>query len=125
MRTEGRPPITEIAIVGFGVNDAVRVSGFGTKRIRRVLPDGWGCDPRRARHLGCRVATELLLRGGRDNDTCFGDSGGGAYERTSAGWRLVGITSRGTTPKRVVCGEGGVYVRVDAVRSWLLEQGVK
>ena len=116
-------PVSEIAIAGFGVRDPERVTGFGIKRIRRVLPDGWGCDLRRGRELGCRPETELLLQGGHDDDTCFGDSGGGAFERTSGGWRLIGITSRGTSPKRVVCGEGGVYVRIDVVHAWLAEQG--
>lgn len=118
------PPTARIAIVGFGVRDPVRVAGFGTRRLREILTDGWGCDTRRSVELGCRP-TELLLRGGRDNDTCFGDSGGGAFEYTPAGWRLIGITSRGTVPKRVICGEGGVYVRTDAVARWLREQGVQ
>ncbi len=125
LRTDATPPITQIAIVGFGVQDPIRVTGFGLKRVRRIMPDGWGCDARRSRELGCRIHTELLLRGGRDNDTCFGDSGGGAFERIDDGWRLIGITSRGTFPKRVVCGEGGVYVRVDTVHEWLTRQGIK
>lgn len=118
------PPMSEIALVGFGIRDPIQMTGFGTMRIRRVVPDGWGCDQRRSPALGCRVETEMLLRGGRDSDTCFGDSGGGAFERTSDGWRLLAVTSRGTAAKHVVCGEGGVYVRVDAVNAWLTEQGV-
>jgi hypothetical protein len=116
------PPNGPIAIVGFGVTDQVELSDFGTRHVRRVHVDGWGCDRRRAQELSCRPASEFLLRGGRGVDTCFGDSGGGAFERVGKSWRLLGVTSRGTTARRALCGEGGVYVRVDVIASWIEEQ---
>jgi secreted trypsin-like serine protease len=112
-------PNSEVAVVGFGVSNQIALTGFGIRRARSVWTDGWGCDRRRANALACSPSSELLLRGGRGVDTCIGDSGGGAFEYFQKRWRLIGITSRGTAPKRIVCGEGGVYVRVDVINSWL------
>jgi len=117
-------PIGVVRVVGFGINDPARLTGFGHKRLLDVSTDGWGCDQRRSESLGCVIGVEMILRGGRGNDTCFGDSGGPLYERTSDGWRLVGITSRSTKPRKLLCGEGGVYTRVDALAPWI-ERNIK
>ncbi|MGN6106189.1 MAG: S1 family peptidase [Kofleriaceae bacterium] len=115
------PPLGVVRAIGFGVSDPRALTGFGRKRRIDVAIDGWGCTPGRAGELGCVPERELLLRGGRGNDTCLGDSGGPLYEQTSAGWRLVGITSRGTRPRKLLCGEGGVYARVDVLDAWIEE----
>lgn len=115
------PPLGRTMIVGFGVRDAITLAGFGTKRQVSIDVDGWGCSQDRSELSGCNPATELFMRGGRGNDTCLGDSGGPVFERVAAGWRLIAVTSRGTRPRRVICGEGGIYVRVDRIASWLKE----
>jgi secreted trypsin-like serine protease len=63
-----------------------------------------------------------FLAGGRSNgtvaDTCFGDSGGPVYVVNANGSHtLLGITSRGIGN---VCGNGGIYTRIDAHRDWIL-----
>lgn len=116
---DASPPLGVIKILGFGVSDQVRFTGFGQKRQLELAIDGWGCDLHRSAELNCAPGAEIVVRGGRGNDTCYGDSGGPLFERTPSGWRLLGITSRGTRPKRVLCGEGGVYTRIDAIADWI------
>lgn len=112
-------PRGRVRVLGYGVRDPLRMAGFGTRRQVDVLVDGWGCRPDRAAQLGCSPATEMYFRDPRGNDTCFGDSGGPVFEAADHGWRLVAVTSRGTQPRRVLCGEGGIYVRVDLLAPWL------
>lgn len=121
-RSGAPPPLGEVAIVGFGVRDQIDFADFGRKHVVRVTIDGWGCYAGRSIPLGCDPDTELLIQGGQANDTCFGDSGGGVFEATRHAWRLIGITSRGTLPKRTLCGEGGVYVRFDKLEAWIGEE---
>ncbi len=64
-----------------------------------------------------------LGAGGDGTDTCYGDSGGPIFLNTEDGDYLVGITSRGWDDVTVDCGQGGIYVRPDAVLSWLEEAG--
>ncbi len=64
-----------------------------------------------------------LGAGGDGTDTCYGDSGGPIFLNTGDGDFLVGITSRGWDDVTVDCGQGGIYVRPDAVLSWLEEAG--
>jgi len=117
------PPFGTIRIVGFGVRDRLRLTGFGTKRQLDLAVDGWGCTIARANATGCRMSEELLVRGGQGNDTCLGDSGGPVFEFIDGDWRLIGITSRGMRPRKVICGEGGIYVRLDRIHSWLDRAG--
>ncbi|MEZ4401583.1 MAG: trypsin-like serine protease [Kofleriaceae bacterium] len=114
-------PTGRVRILGFGVRDPLRFTGFGVRRQVDLNVTGWGCPPRRAAALGCRPGLELHLRDSAGNDTCFGDSGGPVFEATPTGWRLVAITSRGSQPRRVLCGEGGIYTRLDWLAPWLLE----
>ncbi len=62
-----------------------------------------------------------LGAGGSGVDTCYGDSGGPIYLNTDSGDFLVGITSRGWDDVTVDCGQGGIFVRPDAVLDWLEE----
>ena len=119
LRIEHAAPDSALVIVGFGVTDPIRVTGFGAKRARSNTADGWGCTVARSRELGCSTTSELLIPASRETDTCFGDSGGGVFERAGDTWQLIAITSRSTLPKRVLCGEGGVYVLIDAIQPWL------
>jgi hypothetical protein len=115
------PPLGAIRIMGFGVRDRMRLTGFGTKRMVDVGVDGWGCTPARATATGCRPGDEMIVRGGDGNDTCLGDSGGPVFELADRRWRLLAITSRGMRPRKVICGEGGIYMRIDRISEWLEE----
>lgn len=119
---EASPATGVLRILGFGVRDRLRLTGFGTKRQLDVGVDGWGCTTARAAALGCSPGDELVIRGGSGNDTCLGDSGGPVFEFVDDGWQLVAITSRGMRPRKVICGEGGIYVRVDRIARWIEEE---
>jgi hypothetical protein len=61
-----------------------------------------------------------LIAGGDGLDSCVGDSGGPLFVLGSNGRPyLAGITSRAAVPASVPCGDGGIYVRVDAVADWV------
>ena len=63
-----------------------------------------------------------LIAGGDGIDSCNGDSGGPLYLNTPEGDFLVGITSRAAEPASRPCGEGGIYVRPDALVEWIEEE---
>jgi V8-like Glu-specific endopeptidase len=61
------------------------------------------------------VYEQEFFAGGNGKDTCNGDSGGPVFAKNIKGeWRLVGITSRGSS----VCSLGGLYGRVDQLMLW-------
>lgn len=113
------PPRGIVRMVGFGATEPTGRAGFGRKRYADVSAAGWGCDGQRSRRLGCEPLRELVLfRSGR-KDTCDGDSGGPVYAAERTPHRVIAITSRaiGDSPSR--CGQGGIYLRIDALASWL------
>ena len=119
------PPAGAVRIVGFGVRDRLRLTGFGVKRMSDVEVDGWACTVARAASTGCLTNDELLIRGGTGNDTCLGDSGGPVFELLDQEWRLVALTSRGMRPRKVICGEGGIYTRLDRIDTWIQKETSK
>ncbi len=61
-----------------------------------------------------------LIAGGDGQDSCIGDSGGPLYLWSPEGPPvLAAITSRAALPATRTCGDGGIYVRVDAVADWI------
>ncbi|MDQ3365192.1 MAG: serine protease [Myxococcota bacterium] len=62
-----------------------------------------------------------FIAGGHGVDSCFGDSGGPVYVDVGEGdgHVLLGVVSRGLALPAAACGNGGVYVRVDKVISWV------
>jgi secreted trypsin-like serine protease len=53
-------------------------------------------------------------------DTCKGDSGGPFFLSDARGrWFLAGVTSRGTDLAKTMCGDGGLYVRLDKYAAWI------
>ena len=114
-------------VVGYGATDVggtVRTDILHEVLLPIVDADcddlAQGCNP--------EVSPEgELVAGGEGLDSCTGDSGGPLYVVGSDGEPyLAGITSRAAIPASTPCGDGGIYVRVDAVRSWVEEvSGVK
>jgi hypothetical protein len=118
---DGEPPWTLLRLMGFGATDPAGRSGFGIKRYADVPSAGWGCEGRRAMRLGCAPALELVLGRSELRDTCSGDSGGPVLELYRDTWRAVAITSRPIASGTLICGSGGVYVRLDRIATWIDE----
>ncbi len=116
---DGQPPHGLLRIVGFGVDEPRKAAGFGIKRRVDVTVESWGCDRGRAATAGCRQDAELVVAGVGGRDTCWGDSGGPVLEATDTTYRLLAITSRPAARGGAACGRGGIYVRVDAISTWL------
>jgi secreted trypsin-like serine protease len=72
--------------------------------------------PLPACHLGKEIVAGKPLF---NHDTCRGDSGGPLYISISGKWLLAGVTSRGTDLAQTMCGDGGIYTRVDKYRAWI------
>ncbi|MBT3224105.1 MAG: trypsin-like serine protease, partial [Proteobacteria bacterium] len=111
----------EVAIVGYGATDA-KAQDWDTKLVEAytTIDDSDCSDLSR----GCNSAVSPggeLIAGGDGVDSCNGDSGGPLYLITEEGNFLVGITSRAAVPSTVPCGDGGIYVRVDALVDWIEE----
>jgi secreted trypsin-like serine protease len=110
-------------IVGYGATDrwgANYVDELLQAQITITDPD---CE---ATERGCIAEVSPggeLGAGGDGKDTCYGDSGGPIFLNTDQGDFLVGITSRGWDDVTVDCGQGGIYVRPDAVLAWLEDAG--
>jgi hypothetical protein len=119
--TDSSTPGGRVRVVGFGADDSRGRSGAGDLHIVDLPANGWGCSTSNARTIGCVPDHELVLRGSGGTDSCKGDSGGPAFERVGCRLRLIGITSRAVASARRVCGDGGIYTRVDRLDGWLEE----
>lgn len=109
-------------VVGFGYRDDGDPSSFGTKRSA-VVPicaqTLWEFNapelPRLVEEKDFQPQVEFVA--GRTllgKDTCAGDSGGPALLPIGQTAYLAGITSRAVKDRHRPCGDGGVYLRVDA-----------
>ena len=117
LRLGADPPEGPGCTVGFGVHP-VTGAGEGHHATPKRL-DGWGCREARARSMGCLPGQELVLTRRAGDDTCVGDSGGPLLAWEGDHWALVGITSRPFRNATRPCGQGGIYVRTDALGAWL------
>lgn len=119
----GQP--SKALLVGFGTTNLAGNIGYGRKRKVEVpivsLECGTASDEQK---LGCRRGTELVAgHRGLLKDSCKGDSGGPLYIRGSGNtFHLLGVTSRGIINTVNVCGDGGIYVRVDKFLDWIKDQ---
>jgi secreted trypsin-like serine protease len=119
-------------VVGFGNTDPEGTSGYGVKRWVDVPIASAACSgsvdgKQDSQAYGCFSAREIVagkpLLG---KDSCTGDSGGPFYLRAADNtWYVAGATSRATNKAANNCGDGGIYVRLDAYRDWIeAETGV-
>jgi secreted trypsin-like serine protease len=117
---------TTARVVGFGTTDVHATQGFGVKRKTDVPIVSQGCrgtvnGKSDAAVYGCHRDREIVA--GKPlflHDTCKGDSGGPFFiQDAKGGWKLAGVTSRGTDLASTMCGDGGLYVRVDAYATWI------
>lgn len=116
----GTPSGSLVRIVGFGARRRGRFLDGGGQRVSRsVRPLDVACNGRRSSTSGCRPGREWLIAAQLGIDTCTGDSGGAVFLRSPEGEHLVALVSRGVLNGRRLCGDGGIYVRVDAVLDWL------
>ncbi len=107
-----------VAIVGWGATD--QQGERSTSFLMEAESSITDADCTNGR--GCNASVSPggeLAAGGQNVDSCFGDSGGPLYLLTDIGEFLVGVTSRGYDDASVPCGEGGIYVRPDAVVDWI------
>jgi secreted trypsin-like serine protease len=117
---------TVARLVGFG---STRLDGFGSlgSKLQTDVPIvSPGCDGKvdgnaDSQVYGCHLNREIVA--GKPlllHDSCKGDSGGPLLIEDAKGqWLLAGVTSRGTDLATTMCGDGGLYVRVDAYKKWI------
>jgi secreted trypsin-like serine protease len=117
---------TDARVVGFGTTDVGGTTGYGVKQQTDVPIVSPACRGRvkgrgDAAVYGCHAGQEIVA--GKPlllHDTCRGDSGGPLYIADAQGrWFLAGVTSRGTDLATDMCGDGGLYTRVDKYRAWI------
>ena len=111
-----------VAIVGYGATDP-NASEYGVRLMQAftTVDDADCSETSRGCWPNAQPAGELIA-GGDGIDSCNGDSGGPLYLLTEQGDFLVGITSRPAEPYSVACGDGGIYVRFDAIADWIEER---
>jgi len=117
---------SDARVVGYGTTDLAGTKGYGVKQqtdVPIVSPACRGSVKRRSDSAvyGCHADKEIVA--GKPlllHDTCRGDSGGPLYIANKRGeWLLAGVTSRGTDLATTMCGDGGLYTRVDKYRTWI------
>lgn len=118
-------PGDPVRLAGFGTIDLGGRVGYGIKREVDVPLTSADCSASGdSSQFGCRPGTEVVAgHRGLARDSCRGDSGGPLYIQLSDGtYALLGATSRGIAGMPNVCGDGGIYVRVDKFLDWIQEK---
>ena len=112
----------EVVIAGYGALDKWG-NRYTTEmyQAKTVITDADCTETSR----GCQRSVSPrgeLGAGGDGIDTCYGDSGGPLYLPTPFGTFLAGVTSRSYSDVDYPCGQGGIYVRADAVVDWVEDE---
>ena len=112
-----------IRAVGFGNTDADGSNGYGVRRYV-TIPIAAYCEAENeeTKKLGADAGFEFVAGNKNlDVDSCTGDSGGGNFIKVASKWVLLGVTSRPTKIAEHLCGDGGIYERVDvqANQNWI------
>ena len=137
--TESIIAAAKLAVVaGFGSTGDMTIPGAGSGPKRSVQIPIATSDCNRnvdgvtdQQAFGCAAGMELVAADPlRRKDSCEGDSGGPLYVQHDGKYFVAGATSRSTRRNRVdigenglplVCGTGGIYVRLDKYRDWIIE----
>jgi len=110
----------KVTIVGYGATD-----NYGNQYTSRLNEADTTIDDADCTTMqyGCNNAVspggELGAGADDEFDSCYGDSGGPLYLSTPEGRFLIGLTSRGYSNSNLPCGQGGIYVRPDAIIDWI------
>lgn len=113
---------TQATLAGFGHIDPQATYGYGRKRRVEVPIKSLDCgDPEDPKRYGCLSGREVVAgHSGLMLDTCRGDSGGPLYlQGPDEQHYLLGATSRGARNGFHICGDGGIYVRIDLCLDWI------
>jgi Trypsin len=119
----GKPKTARL--VGFGTVNLGGTVGYGVKRRVDVPITSLGCATQDdVTNFGCKLGKEIVAgHRGLLKDSCRGDSGGPLYIKNAEGsYNLLGATSRGLGNTENVCGDGGIYIRVDQFLDWIREE---
>lgn len=107
---------SELIALGYGAIDEDAQQWSPTLRQATLSLRASSCDDAA---LGCTSAQELIA-GGYENgaDTCLGDSGGPLVAQLEplGAYVIAGITVRGLLGGEQLCGQGGIYLRAEALR---------
>ncbi|MEQ9498080.1 MAG: trypsin-like serine protease [Deltaproteobacteria bacterium] len=107
-----------LVLCGFGAADEHGLAGFGTLRWAEERP--LSADPNDEAEYGFDNSFEFVVGRRKGSlDTCRGDSGGPVYFINDQVVELVGVTLRPVRDRTRECGDGGVYARVGAYRTWI------
>lgn len=107
---------------------AIGYGGYDRRRLRHQRRSlkfdirGYGCNVRRRVRSGCNPAREMVILSNEGRDTCRGDSGGPMFLMERGRPVVMAITTRSLANANRDCGQGGVYVRVDAALPWIFKQ---
>lgn len=120
-------------VMGFGAIDQ-DASVFPQEKREAVVPavsnacDGTVSNRSDQKAYGCQPGQEIVAGRKGSPDSCSGDSGGPLFvssQRTGlaaaeSDYVLAGVTSRASSASQRLCGEGGVYERLNsASRAWI------
>ena len=125
-------------VAGFGSTGDMTIPGAGTgpKRSVEIPIATTDCNQNVDRvtdqqAFGCAAGKELVAADPlRRKDSCEGDSGGPLYVQKDGKYFVAGATSRSTRRNQVdigenglplICGAGGIYVRLDKYLDWINE----
>jgi len=115
----------DVRVVGYGQTDEYGREGGGVRRQVDVPVVSHSCQRLRDQNrYRCFHPTELVALSSdrnpeRKKDACVGDSGGPFYVQTGTTWTLAGTVARPTFDAVLPCGDGGIYVRIDAYADWI------